>query len=181
MEKEAIGFSETLVYNHWITLTLITENYNRNIKMHHTEGRKVGFRVPVRVRLFSSPRHLEWFWGPPRLLCNGYRGLFFSGAKKTGREAKYSAITVPRSRIRDLYIHSTIRLHAIVLSSLNTRKLFFLTLPYRSRMLVCRLPSSVGLFVYWRWRQNVPLKPWLPGTRLLHATIQLTTIFVLWQ
>jgi hypothetical protein len=38
------------------------------------DGRGVGVRVPVRSRMFSSPRRPDRFWGPPNFLSNGYRG-----------------------------------------------------------------------------------------------------------
>jgi hypothetical protein len=47
------------------------------------DDREVGVRVPVGSRIFTSPYHPDRFWGPPNLLYNGYRGLFF-GCKAAG-------------------------------------------------------------------------------------------------
>jgi hypothetical protein len=40
------------------------------------KNREVGVRVPVRSKVFSSPRRPDRLWGSPSLLCNGYRVLF---------------------------------------------------------------------------------------------------------
>jgi hypothetical protein len=47
----------------------------------------VGFRVPVRSIVLSSPLRLDWLWGPPNLLSNGYPGALSPGVKQPGREA----------------------------------------------------------------------------------------------
>jgi hypothetical protein len=52
--------------------------------------RRIGVRVPVWPRIFSSPRRRDRFWGPASLLGNGYRGLFLWGVKRPGREADHS-------------------------------------------------------------------------------------------
>jgi hypothetical protein len=38
--------------------------------------RRVGVRVPLGSRIFSSTLRPNRLWGPPSLLYNGYRGLF---------------------------------------------------------------------------------------------------------
>jgi hypothetical protein len=43
------------------------------------DDRGVGVRVPVRTRIFSSPRRPDRLRGPPSLLSNGYRGIFPQG------------------------------------------------------------------------------------------------------
>jgi hypothetical protein len=39
---------------------------------------------------FFSPPRPDRHWGPPRLLTNGYRGLFSPRVKRPGREADHS-------------------------------------------------------------------------------------------
>jgi hypothetical protein len=76
------------------------------------DDRGVGVRVPVISRIFSSPRRLERLWGPPNLLSNGFRGV-----KWPGREADHSPPTSSEAKTCvDIYIHSPIRLHGIVLN-----------------------------------------------------------------
>jgi hypothetical protein len=43
---------------------------------YELDDRGVAVRVPVRIRIFFSPRHLDRLWGPPCLLSNGYLGFF---------------------------------------------------------------------------------------------------------
>jgi hypothetical protein len=38
------------------------------------DDRGVGVRVPVGLRIFSSPCRPDWLWGTPSFLFNGYRG-----------------------------------------------------------------------------------------------------------
>jgi hypothetical protein len=47
------------------------------------DDRKVGVRVPVGSRIFTSPYRPDQLWGPLNLLYNGYRGLF-PGGKAAG-------------------------------------------------------------------------------------------------
>jgi hypothetical protein len=47
------------------------------------DDRAVGVRVPVGLRIFTSPRRPDRLGGPPNLLFTGYRGLF-PGGKAAG-------------------------------------------------------------------------------------------------
>jgi hypothetical protein len=51
----------------------------------------IGVRVPVLSRIFSSPRHIDWFLDPPSLLYNGHLWLF-PGVKLPRHEADHSAL-----------------------------------------------------------------------------------------
>jgi hypothetical protein len=54
-------------------------------------GIETGYElVPVRSRIFSTPRRPDRFWGPPSLLSNEYRGPFPPGMKRPGFEAEHS-------------------------------------------------------------------------------------------
>jgi hypothetical protein len=86
------------------------------------DDREVGVRVPVGSRIFSSPDRPDRLWGPPNLVSNGYRRLFPRGGKRPGREADPSLTSSEYldQENTDLYIHSPIRLHGVVLNSLST-------------------------------------------------------------
>jgi hypothetical protein len=55
-------------------------------------GQRVGVRVPVEVRIFTSPSRPDRLWGPPNLLFNEY-GDSFPLLKGPGREADHSPPT----------------------------------------------------------------------------------------
>jgi hypothetical protein len=46
---------------------------------YRLDDQGVGVRVPVGSRIFSSPSHPDWLWGPSKLPFNGYWGLFPRG------------------------------------------------------------------------------------------------------
>jgi hypothetical protein len=50
---------------------------------YRLDDRRIGVRVPVRSKIFSSLRHPHRLWSPLNLLHNGYRG-FFPGVKTAG-------------------------------------------------------------------------------------------------
>jgi hypothetical protein len=62
------------------------------------DDRRVGVRVLVGSRIFSSPRRLDQFWDPPSLLFNGYRGLFHRGYSSRSVKLITQLQLVPRSR-----------------------------------------------------------------------------------
>jgi hypothetical protein len=78
------------------------------------DDRRVGVRVPVESRIFSSPNRLGRLWGLPSILRNEYKGLFPRGVKWPGPEADHSSPT--NAEIKKMWIHSSICLHAVMLN-----------------------------------------------------------------
>jgi hypothetical protein len=73
----------------------------------HSQG-----SIPSRSkRFFSAPQHPDPLQGPPSLPSNGYQGLFSQGVKLTTYLNQ-----VPRSQMVELYLHSPISLHGMVLN-----------------------------------------------------------------
>jgi hypothetical protein len=78
------------------------------------DGRRIGVRVLVRSRIFTScPYRL---WGPPNLLSNGYQGPF-PEVKAAGAWSWPLTSNLWRGQANvDLYIHFSICLHGVVLN-----------------------------------------------------------------
>jgi hypothetical protein len=70
-------------------------------------GRGVGVRVPVEERIFVSPCRPDRFWGPPNLLCNGYRGALSPKVKWPGREADHSLPANAEAKKTWIYIFTS--------------------------------------------------------------------------
>jgi hypothetical protein len=66
--------------------------------------------------LFASPQRRARLWGPPSHLSNGYRGLFPPGKAARAWSWPLTSIQCRSQEYLDLYIHSPIRLHGILLS-----------------------------------------------------------------
>jgi hypothetical protein len=82
------------------------------------DDRKLGVRVPVGSRIFSSPRRTDRHWGPSNLLSDGYRGAPSPGVTRLDREAHHSPPASAEVKVNvNLYIRSPIRLHGVVFNS----------------------------------------------------------------
>jgi hypothetical protein len=64
---------------------------------------RVGVRIPVGSRIFSSERHTDWLWGPPRLRI-GVPGALSPGVKRPGREADHSPLSYAEVKKMWIYI-----------------------------------------------------------------------------
>jgi hypothetical protein len=59
-----------------VVTTLRCSRYSDWVRAGRLKGRSSN---PYMVKNFSSPRRPGWFWDPPNLLSNGYRGLLLRG------------------------------------------------------------------------------------------------------
>jgi hypothetical protein len=84
--------------------------------------------------VFSSPQCPDRLWGPPSLLSDGYRGLCPLGWGGRGLKLTTHLHLVPRSGMVELYFHSPLHLHGLLLNWLSTGT----ALPFT--------PSSVSIF-----------------------------------
>jgi hypothetical protein len=70
------------------------------------DDRRVGVRVPVRAKFFSSPRRPNQFWSPPSFLSKGYQGIFFSfGVKRPESETDHSVGT--SAEVTNMWIYTS--------------------------------------------------------------------------
>jgi hypothetical protein len=73
---------------------------------YQLQGRGAGLRFPAGVRDFSV------LWGLPSLLYNGHRELFPGGKGGRGVKLTTHLYLVPKLKMMELYLHSSIGLHA---------------------------------------------------------------------
>jgi hypothetical protein len=67
--------------------------------------RGVGFRVSVRVRIFTSSCRPDRLWDPPNPLFNGYQRALSPGVKRPGSEADDSPQTSAELKQMWIYIY----------------------------------------------------------------------------
>jgi hypothetical protein len=72
--------------------------------------------IPSRDRFFSAPQHPERLWVPPSLLPNRYQWLIPLGVSGPGMKLIAYLHLVTRSIMVELYLHSPIHLHSVVLN-----------------------------------------------------------------
>jgi hypothetical protein len=86
---------------------------------HGLHDGRVGVRVPVGSRIFTSPCRPDRLLGLPSLLCKG-TGDFFPRMKRYGREADHLSPTSAEVKTMRIYTSTPIRLHGVVLNQLST-------------------------------------------------------------
>jgi hypothetical protein len=106
-----------MIYSHDRSVDGIVTGYGLDV-------RGVRARVPLGSRILTSPYRPDRSWGPSNLLSNGYRGLYLSIYLSVCLSvclSVYLSIYLSNRKCRgrenvDLYIHSLIRLHGVVLN-----------------------------------------------------------------
>jgi hypothetical protein len=116
---------------------------------------RVGVRVPVRSRIFTSSYCPDRFCGQPNLLSNRYRGSY-PWSKAAGAWSWLLTSNCCRGQENvDLYFYSPIRPHGVVLSYLSTET------ASRARGSVvikalCYKPEGLGFETRWGEFLNLP-------------------------
>jgi hypothetical protein len=75
------------------------------------DDRGVGVQVPVGSRIFSSPHHPSWLWGPLNLLSNGYQDLS-PRIKWPGHEADHSPPA--NAEVKKMWIYTSTSPYALM-------------------------------------------------------------------
>jgi hypothetical protein len=65
------GYSYPVCTDNLRTRALVAQSVKRQ------DGWPLGSKVPIGSRIFTSRYCLDWLWGPPSLLSNGYGGRLF--------------------------------------------------------------------------------------------------------
>jgi hypothetical protein len=105
--------------------------------------RERNFTSPCRARIFTSPCRPDRLWGPPNLLANGYCGIFLRGKATVAWRWPLTSSWYRGQENVDLYIHSPIRLHGVVLNYLSTGA----TLPFTY---LFQWYTELRLLIYWK-------------------------------
>jgi hypothetical protein len=71
---------------------------------------------PGSSRIFSSPRRPDRLWGAPSFISNGCRWLFPGGKAAEAWNWPFTSKQCRGEENVDLYIHSSIRFHGVVLN-----------------------------------------------------------------
>jgi hypothetical protein len=80
------------------------------------DDRGVGVRVPVGWRIFTSPCRPDRLWASPNLLSDGCRELFPGGKAAGAWSWPFTSSKCRGQENVDLYIHSPMHLHGIMLN-----------------------------------------------------------------
>jgi hypothetical protein len=110
------------IVHYWLTTILSVSYIYIYMYMYWYIGIPIGYglwgqgSIPDMGRFFSSPQHTDRPWGPPSPGSNGYRGLFPWDYSSRGVKLTTHLHLVPKSRMVELYFHSPICLHGIVLN-----------------------------------------------------------------
>jgi hypothetical protein len=107
---------------------------------YRLDDRDSSVRFPAGAGKFLFTTRPERLWGPPSLLSNGYQGGLSLGVKRPGREAHHSPPSSAEVKEWvEVYLHSPIRLHGVVLKVQGQLYL----LPF-TKLKLCSQNSSKG-------------------------------------
>jgi hypothetical protein len=159
-------------YDSFSLLLLVQDTSVGTVMDYWLDGRG---SIPGRgKRFFSTPQWPHRLWAPLSLLTTGNSWLFYRVW-----DGRFVALNthfhlLPRSRMVQLYFHSPIHLHGVVLNNL-ARGQFYLFIYWLTQALnTCHQSPYVRTTTFharfillpWGWRQNLPQKLMEKSTRL---------------
>jgi hypothetical protein len=131
-------------------------NYSMKLRMWHrvTFSIKSGYRledggvrvqVPVVSRIFASPYRPDRLWGLPKLLFNGYWGLFPLGLSSQGLKLTAHLQLVLKPRKCGSIYQIPHRLHDVVRNYLSTGTILPFSLPVELWIMIGEIHCMVSV------------------------------------
>jgi hypothetical protein len=141
MIKTPVMHMEPITWKRFDSSTIVIKLYVRAIYAHHSvqwwaTGWTDGVRFPWKARNFSLFHIVQTGPGAHAASFPMGVGPLSQGVKRSGREVHHSLHLVPRSRVVELYLHSLICLHGMMLNKLSAGQISLFTFTLNCRWLL---------------------------------------------